>query len=122
MLSACCKTLNAKGTAGPPKAIVEKLFSMHEKDVLTLPGSEQCQMVNFRRNPVDSPWAGELHQVLLNKGVLPKMRVSSSLLSASASADGAGLPAGGGGGDCQRCLRAARRMSRRALCRRMPSF
>ena len=36
---------------------------MHEKDVLTLPGSEQCQMVNFRRNPVDSPWAGELHQV-----------------------------------------------------------
>ena len=42
---------------------MEKLFSMHEKDVLTLPGSEQCQMVNFRRNPVDSPWAGELHQV-----------------------------------------------------------
>jgi hypothetical protein len=44
MLSACCATLNAKGAAPPPKTVVEKLFLMHQKDVLTLPGNEH-QMV-----------------------------------------------------------------------------
>ena len=43
----------------------------------------QNEIVNFRRNPVDSPWVGELHQVLLSQGVLHKMKSGSLLLSAS---------------------------------------
>lgn len=107
MISACCSTLNTKaaGAGGAPKAIIEKLLEGHKEDVLSLPGGEH-EMVNFRRNPVDSPWVGELHQVLLNRGVLHKMQTSATLLSTLLPASppmangkvSAGISGGGLGG------------------------
>ena len=66
MLSASSKTLNSvtKGGHPPPKASIQRLLELNKDDLLQLPGG-QFDMVNFRRNPVDSPWVGQLHQVCL---------------------------------------------------------
>jgi hypothetical protein len=51
---------------------------MHGEDDLELPGGGG-QMNNFRRNPmVDSPWAGGMHRVLIEHGILRKLQVNQT--------------------------------------------
>lgn len=73
MLLSTCGSLVDLGGGGPEEA-VRRLTAMHSQDDLYLPGGGGS-MNNFRKNPmVDSPWAGGMHRVLIDHGVIRKIQ------------------------------------------------
>ena len=93
MLAANCQALHEPRHGGrsaksaSAQGLVDGILADEGSDVLRLPGGAN-EIVNFRRNPVDSPWVGELHQVLLSHGILKKMEAASSLLTSLPAHDG----------------------------------